>query len=99
MEILSEERTEKLGALIKSGNMQMNTHKDELIQTKYVNIHGEMMILKALRNGDILFYHEDCNEDFEKVTSKSFNYILNEMETKVLTGFLNFSAILLNQEK
>jgi len=56
----------------------------------YVNRFGELMKLKpSKKEGRFLFYHEDCNTDWEEISFHhvGFRYILSNEEQSVLSLF------------
>lgn len=60
------------------------------INTKeFVNQHGETMKLLMSASGCIWIYHNDCNEDYERINIFMLKYILNQEEQKVVMDFID----------
>ena len=56
-------------------------------QVKYINEHGETMVVCMCKNDKFWFKHTDCNDGFELIKTP-FKYILDETEKIILHNFL-----------
>jgi len=93
-----KENVEEVTRACKEINLQTNVLDGEILQTKHVNEHGETMILKSLDDATIMFYHNDCNDSFEKIplnSLKSFKYTLTNSEKVVFKCFVESTIKLL----
>jgi hypothetical protein len=73
----------------------MKSFKNEINKKEFTNRYGEKMIMVMSANCSIWIYHEDCNEDFEKI-GEGFDYILNIEEETAIYTFLEECKNILN---
>jgi|APCry1669188970_1035186.scaffolds.fasta_scaffold150281_2 hypothetical protein len=66
----------------------MKDFKNPINRKEFVNQYGETMVMVMSANATIWVQHNDCNEDFEKLTIFSLKFILNAEELIAITGFV-----------
>ncbi len=58
----------------------MKVFKNPLNKKEFVNQYGETMTMVMSSDANMWIHHNDCNEDFEKLSIFTTNFILNAEE-------------------
>ncbi len=66
----------------------MKVFKNPLNRKEFVNQYGETMTMVMSADASMWVHHNDCNEDFEKLSIFTINFILNAEELVAITEFV-----------
>lgn len=75
----------------------MKHFKNPIHRTEFVNQYGETMSIVMSANSSVWIHHDDCNEDFENISTFSLNFILNVEEQNAITTFIKECEVILQK--
>jgi hypothetical protein len=75
----------------------MKVFKNPLNKKEFVNQYGETMTMVMSSDANMWIHHNDCNEDFEKLSIFTTNFILNAEELLAITEFVKECVTILKK--